>query len=198
MTERTSCIRCGECCRSGGPALHREDLELLKTGVISSSDLITFRAGEIVHDQPSGGLAALESEIVKVRGEGRTRVCVFYDPAEASCEIYENRPLECRALKCWDTAEIEAVYAVERIARADILGPGAMQIVEEHERQCPAGRAVELARAGGGMDLDEMLRYDKAMRETLLERGASAEELEFLLGRSLNVVVEQALSAKRV
>jgi Fe-S-cluster containining protein len=194
MTARDHCARCGECCRAGGPALHLEDLELLRSGVVSSSALITFRAGELALDQPSGGLLPLESEIVKIRGAGGAWTCIYFDAEDSGCGIYGNRPAECRALKCWDTSELEAMYASGRITRADILGPGAMGIVEEHERRCPAGRATELACAGGGMELDEMLRYDEAMRETLLARGAGEKELEFLLGRPLGKVVKQALS----
>lgn len=145
-------------------------------------------------DQPAGGLAPLESEIVKIRGSGVAWTCIYFDPDDSGCGIYHNRPAECRALKCWDTAELESMYASGRISRADILGPGAMGIVEEHEKRCPAGRAVELARAGGGMELDEMLRYDEVMRETLLARGAEERELEFLLGRALGKVLKQALS----
>lgn len=194
--KRDCCVRCGECCRSGGPALHLEDLDLMRKGVVSAGDLITYRAGEFVRDQPADALVPLESEIVKLRGSGQGRTCVHYDAEKPGCAIYENRPAECRALKCWDTSELEAMYCVDRVARADILGPGAMEIVNEHERRCPAGRAIELARSGGGMELDEMLRYDESMRETLTGRGASPEELNFLLGRPLRTVIRATLHGR--
>lgn len=191
------CKRCGECCRSGGPALHLEDLDLIRSGVIPASALITFRAGEYVHDQPAGGLITLESEIVKIRGREGGWTCLFYGPEASTCAIYENRPAECRALKCWDTSGLEAMYAADRVTRADILGPGAMEIVAEHERRCPVGRAVSLAHAGRNLELEAMYRYDFSLRVTLAERGASPEEIGFLLGRELKTVVDLVLNAGR-
>lgn len=194
--DRNHCVRCGDCCRSGGPALHKVDLALLRSGVLAASDLVTFRAGEPVRDQPSGVLVPLEAEIVKIRGKDNGWTCSFFRD-ESGCAIYENRPAECRALKCWDTAELAAMYEHERVTRADILGPGAMDIVTEHETRCPVPKAVELARFGGGMKLDAMYGYDEAMRETLAHRGATGGELEFLLGRPLRLVVERVLAAGR-
>jgi len=194
---REHCIRCGECCRSGGPALHEEDLALIREGVISASDLITLRAGEPVFDQPSGGLAVLKAEMVKLRGRGGDWACLYFEPDGAGCAIYEHRPAECRALKCWDTSDLAAMYERGRITRARILGPGAMDIVAGHEARCPVSRAVNLAVSGAGMELSAMYDYDTALRETLTERGASPHELDFLLGRPLRRVVERILAARR-
>ena len=74
MTPRknTSCRRCGQCCDKGGPALHLEDLHLVRSGTLDLDSLVTLRAGEPVLDQPKGRVASLERELVKVarRGNG--------------------------------------------------------------------------------------------------------------------------------
>lgn len=189
MSFREHCIRCGDCCRAGGPALHREDLPLIESGRISRSDLVTFRAGEPVRDQVRGELLRLDHELVKVRSAGPGWTCVFLDEAVTACAIYEIRPAECRALKCWDTSKLEAMYAVDRLNRFDILSGGAAEIAREHEARCPAARALDPAGSGGSKELEEMLRYDEALRATLMKKGASPEELEFLLGRPLAVIL---------
>lgn len=188
MSPREYCIRCGDCCRAGGPALHREDLPLIESGRISRSDLVTYRAGEPVRDQVRGELAQLDHEIVKVRSAGPGWTCVFFDETLTSCAIYEIRPAECRALKCWDTSDLEAMYEAERLSRFDVVSGGAAEIAREHEARCPAARALEPA-VSGGKELEEMLRYDEALRETLIQRGASMEELDFLLGRPLAAIL---------
>ena len=44
---KTSCNRCGSCCKQGGPALHMQDLDLVLSGKLHFEDLITVRRGEL-------------------------------------------------------------------------------------------------------------------------------------------------------
>ena len=54
----SSCKRCGQCCRLGGPVLHKDDLSLLdrldapakETVPFGMADLVTLRTGELVRD----------------------------------------------------------------------------------------------------------------------------------------------------
>ena len=70
----SSCKRCGQCCRLGGPVLHRDDVSLLdlldapaKEGVaFGLADLVTLREGELVRDDVIGTLSPLEGECVKI------------------------------------------------------------------------------------------------------------------------------------
>ena len=105
----SSCKRCGQCCRLGGPVLHRDDLSLLDrldapakgTVPFGMADLVTLRTGELVRDDVIGTLTPLESECVKLApARGRTdwecRFLVRMPGAvpgrDAGCGIYDRRP----------------------------------------------------------------------------------------------------------
>lgn len=67
---RTSCIRCGTCCKKGGPTLHHEDKAVLLAGQVGNRHLVTIRKGELVFDPRHEDLRPAEREMVKVRGKG--------------------------------------------------------------------------------------------------------------------------------
>ena len=111
----SSCKRCGQCCRLGGPVLHKDDLSLLdrldapakETVPFGMADLVTLRTGELVRDDVLGTLTPLEGECVKLApSRGRTdwecRFLVRMPDAlpgrDAGCAIYGRRPSQCRAL----------------------------------------------------------------------------------------------------
>ena len=52
MATRPFCVRCGECCRRGSPALFGQDLPTLASGAIARKDLVTVRRGERAFSQP--------------------------------------------------------------------------------------------------------------------------------------------------
>ena len=188
------CRRCGTCCRKGGPTLHLEDLRLLDEGILPPSHLFTIRAGEPVHDNIRGGIHPVEEDLVKIRGAGDTWACIYYDEARKGCRIYENRPLECRVLKCWDTAEIEAVYVRDRFSRRLLLN-GAKQLwelIEDHQTRCDYAEIStllnDLRRRDPQADrlLREKVLYDIHLRVLVVERGLAAMEMTpFLFGRPL-------------
>lgn len=191
------CKRCGECCRKGGPALHKADLDVLATGVIRRRHLFTLRKGEQAWDHARGVLSLVEQELIKIKGMGGEWTCCLWNPEIFDCSIYKDRPAECRALNCWDTAELEAMYAEDRLGRRDLVNTkgGLWSIIEEHEERCavPAFQGlVESWRSGGGTGAEalvEALRFDEAVRDLLCARaGADPAELDFLLGRPLVVV----------
>ena len=119
--ERTHCIRCGECCLDSSPTLQTEDLLLLSRGPIKRSDLYTIRVGELVRDNIKGKLRITDKEIIKVRERGNGGGCIFYDHAEKRCTIYEQRPIQCVALRCWDESEFLRVYARPKADRREIF-----------------------------------------------------------------------------
>ena len=142
----TSCIRCGTCCKKGGPSLHREDKEILLGGHIKRENLITIRKGELALFPFSGRPEPIEKELIKIAGKGKGWVCCFFDEKESFCAIYRHRPLECRLLKCWDTAKLLSVVGKDTMTRADILNEDdpIMGFIEAHEQECSISMAEDL------------------------------------------------------
>lgn len=199
-----ACERCGECCRRGGPALHAEDLDLVRSRVLAYSHLFTLRQGEPAHDQVRNRVLPLEAEIVKLKAAGDPSwTCVFYLEAERGCAIYASRPLECRLLSCQDTAALEAAYARGRLTRAHIIPANSAlaELAAEHEARCPAPRLASLLAAARDGDpaaaraAREMQAYDRAFRTALIAKGLPADILPFLLGRPLDTVARQIEAA---
>lgn len=191
-----TCRRCGRCCEQGGPALHREDLALVESGVLPLESLFTIRRGETVRDNVRGTLETAVEEIVKVRGSGGRWRCTFYDAPRRRCGVYANRPLECRLLQCADPEPLAAVYRRGRLRRRDVLDglPELLELAEDHDRRCGyermADRVARAAEGGQGSPeaaaIREAVAYDRHLRAVLTERGGmKPERLDFLLGRPL-------------
>lgn len=195
MTTDIECKRCGTCCREGGPALHREDQALVKSGQIPLKDLYTIRRGELARDNVKGTLQPVASELIKIKGQGRSWTCRYYHEKSKGCTSYNDRPLECRVLNCRDTAAIEAIYNQQRLTRKDLLEeiPHLWGLVEEHEKKCGYRVLAELAdRLKAGPDqaaadsLSEMVGYDGHLRALITEKGKPEPALlDFLFGRPL-------------
>jgi len=198
-TQPASCLRCGTCCRKGGPALHQEDREQVEQGVIHTRDLYTIRKGEQATDPVHGGLIRVDGDIIKVKGRGGTWACRFFDDRTGACRIYADRPLECRLLECWDTARLERSYRNGRLSRRDLLAgvKGLWELIEDHERRCDVDgirrlleRRSARGRAGVERELAKMVRYDAELRRLMVAQGGlEAEMLEFLLGRPVEHVL---------
>lgn len=186
------CTRCGECCKSGGPALHEEDAVLLQSGVLCAQDLFTLRAGELATDPKQGALLPLQEEAVKIAPlpeEGWT--CRKFDARARRCRIYENRPIECRMLDCRDASGLLAMYGHGRLSRADIVGEASalLELARILDEACPPAKVREAAlglRSGDDSAADElarMLRMDLEIRRMAVERGVDPLFLPLLLGR---------------
>jgi Fe-S-cluster containining protein len=193
----TQCIRCGTCCLKGGPILHHEDKKLLQAGHIGYQHLVTIRKGELALNPLSEKLEQIQKELVKVVGKGNNWSCYFYDEKEASCTIYENRFLECRLLKCWDTSEIMSIIGKNTITRTDIINPDdpILWVIETHERDCPLHEVENLIfTLSQGTDksktlakLTELVSKDLAIRSfAISELGLQAEFEPFIFGRPLS------------
>ncbi len=192
----TDCIRCGTCCTKGGPTLHAGDRHIILEGHIRTEHLITIRKGELAHTPASDGLQPVQQELVKIAGKGREWECFFFDKAEASCMIYEHRPLECRILKCWDTSELLSVICRDLLARADIINPGdpLLKLIEIHEKKCSVLDMENILSSLSGKDdesaslekLEELVQEDMSIRTEVFSKFALplAAEL-FILGRPL-------------
>ena len=197
MKNITHCARCGTCCLKGGPVLHHEDKELLLDGLVRYEHLVTIRRGEPVYNPLSGGLEQASREIVKVVGKGEGWSCRFYNEKDVSCAVYEHRFLECRLLKCWDTADIIRVIGRGTILRGDVINRGdpIMSVIEAHEKECSAYEVETLiTAASAGSDngeilsrLSEIVGKDISMRSYAVSELGLKEEYEpFIFGRPLS------------
>lgn len=193
----TACRRCGTCCDKGGPTFHVEDRMLIDAGLIPATNLVTLRKGERVNDAIRGCLISLETEMIKIKGRNRTWRCIYLDSTGPACLIYENRPLECRILKCWDTRDIEAVYARNRLIRKDLLSgiPALLDLIADHDQRCSHVVLRELLDSpSGGVDaikaVQEMIAYDQSIRLLVVEKaGVTSDMLDFIFGRPLSETI---------
>jgi Fe-S-cluster containining protein len=193
-TIQTSCHQCGICCTNGGAALHCGDISLLQQGLIPRRDLITIRKGEFAHNPVSGKVQATKNEIVKLRGTGREWTCCYYDPATKGCTIYDNRPLACSTLKCWDPQESLKLVETDLLSRLDILaGDDALRkLVKEYESKYPLPDFTSLALKLTNQTqetialLEESVNGDLEFRNQIVALSDSVlQEEMFLFGRPL-------------
>lgn len=162
--------------------------------------LITLRRGEMVRDQPTSSIVALDEEILKIRGKENSSICLFFQANPAGCSIYERRPAECRALSCSDPAPLKAMYKQDRLTRSDLLPEGhpLLELVDEHDHRCdPAelGRLCQQVLESQDQDvinvIGGMLTYDRELRTMVMKKAKlPAETMNFLFGRPLNKVLE--------
>jgi Fe-S-cluster containining protein len=194
---RPYCLRCGDCCRAQSPALHAPDLPLIREGVIGRHQLFTLRRGERAYSAQKGTVVVLPQERVKVR-QLPSGSCPFYEADSRACAIYDRRPLECRALKCWEPEAFGRDTRSPHLRRQDILEGGPLaELVRRHEREIDlalVGRAAE-----GGDPQDQaaalkLLPLDEELRRQAVEGcGADPGELEFLFGGALRDLLADLL-----
>jgi Fe-S-cluster containining protein len=191
----SECRRCGTCCKKGGPSFHRADKALIEKGVIHSKYLYTIRKGEMAYDNVKQCLEPVSSDIIKLKGKGESWTCILFDEKQNACTIYENRPIECRALKCWDTEALEALYTRKRLNRKDLIADieGLWSIIKDHQARCNYETIQKLMHAmnsgKGGVarqKLAEIIQFDIEIRKLVVSRGGlDVEMLDFLFGRPL-------------
>ena len=189
------CRQCGTCCRKGGPAIHQEDKQLLEKGHIALKYLFTIRKDEPVYDNVQGCIICAPSDIIRIKSRESSSSCIFFNPEFNACTIYDNRPLECRILECWNTHEIETIYDTGRLSRCEILSNTShiKDLVEYHENRC-AYRIIKELVHQLNQDNDvkilesirEMLAFDKHYRLLCVEKSICTEDMiDFLFGLSL-------------
>ncbi len=166
---QTSCNRCGECCRRGGPALHSKDLILVKSGQIPTSHLFTIRKGELVLNPKVGKVQPAKTEIIKIQGKGRNWVCHYYNEQENSCRIYQSRPVACELLKCWDTDNILAIMEKDTLSRFDIVEKDSplYDVMKEHDQLCPCPDFEYLAEKQKKISVNLKEELEKRVRDDL-------------------------------
>jgi len=195
----TECIRCGTCCKKGGPCFHLADKHLIDKGIILSKYLFTIRKGELAYDNVRDELIPLTSELIKIKGKNGSGACIFFNESENKCDIYPNRPVECKALQCWDTREIEKIYLKNRLTRKDLLFDieGLWKLVKDHQSRCAYEKIKKMFQQQDNnknvmqKEILEMIRYDTQIRHLVVKKGGmDSEILDFLFGRPLTITIK--------
>jgi Fe-S-cluster containining protein len=202
------CMRCGTCCRKGGPVLHYEDMEILRCHHAEYAHLVTVRKGELTYNPVSNTIEQACQEMVKVAGKGDTWSCYFYREEDSSCMIYEYRFLECRLLQCWNPADILAIIGRHTIRRSDVMNQNdpVLQIIEMHEKECPLlelkGLIDEVSSGKQNKKalrmLSRLVQKDMAIRSSAFdELGLNPEYELFIFGRPVkNILRDAGLTVK--
>ena len=190
---RDHCIRCGECCLRASPSLQVSDISHITEGPIRRSDLYTLRAGELVRDNIWGEFKITDQEIIKVRETENNGGCVFYDDEGKRCIIYEQRPVQCAAMKCWDESEFLRVYAEPKANRRDLIQDNnLLRLMAAHEEKCGYARLdlyvreIETSGETALKKILDLLKFDHDIRLLVPERlGIDVDDLDLIFGRPL-------------
>jgi len=195
--KRDHCIRCGECCLSSSPTLQMADVSLVYDGLIEKSNIYAIRVGELVRDNVKGEMKVTDKEILKIREKENGRGCIYYDDEEKGCTMYEHRPIQCRALACWDESEFMRVYARPKLSRRDVINDrNLLRLMAEHDKKCSY---MELEKCVGQIEKEgekavksilELLKFDYKIRLLIAERlNIVSAEMDFILGRPLTETI---------
>lgn len=196
----SECRRCGTCCIQGGPSLHLEDKDLLSNGTINLEQLVTIRKGEMAHFPLREEPEPIERELIKIAGKGKEWECVFLEQDEKLCTIYENRPVECRLLECWNTSELENVAGKNTLTRADIIAPEQpiSEFIRIHELKCPVPAPDKIRMALSSeeegakviAELTELVHMDLAIRAEAVGKFKIPLPIELLyFGRPIHIIL---------
>lgn len=192
--QKTSCNRCGSCCKQGGPSLHTQDRDLLLHGFLSFADLITVRKGELALQPLSDAPRPVAEEFLKLQGQGADWCCRFYDHEAAGCTIYEHRPMACGLLDCTHPDELLAIVGRDLLNRFDLLGPDdpLLPLMKLHQEHCPcpdfAAIPDRLAADKGAVmeQLTRLITLDLGVRaKAVSEFALSVDQELFYFGRPL-------------
>jgi Fe-S-cluster containining protein len=177
-----------------------EDKELLKKGHIKLEQLITIRKGEMANLPMQDEPEPIAQELIKIVGKGKEWACIYLQRDEMECTIYENRPLECTLMECWDTSSLENVVGQNTLTRADIIPSDnpINEFIKYHELKCPVP-APERIRTALSSDeestqalaeLTELVQRDLFVRTQAIERLNLSLPLEiFYFGRPIHVML---------
>ena len=199
MEMRTHCIRCGECCLKSSPTLQADDLHLIEEGRLEAKDLISLRKGEMVTDIVHDTVCPAPEEMIKVREKkGDGGGCLFYDEGARACAVYDVRPLQCRALKCWDTRKILEILSRPKLKRSHVVQKAVLTgLIHEHEKRCAyiAVRDCVLRISSEGHkaveDLLALIKFDFHLRPFVSGKlGIPVDEMDFYFGRPLAETIE--------
>jgi len=199
FTKRTSCVRCGTCCRTNPPTLLKSDSRLLADGMIRPEQMVVVRDGERVYSTSDKEIYIAPFEMIMLRGRDASPVCGFLS-GENVCEIYETRPAQCRAYTCFGPQATVTGLEASRMTRGDIFGeiPLVMEAISRHEAKCSyrllADRLDALANGDeqAAEAVLDMLQYDTQARPFLAEKlELSPDVIGLIFGRPLTETIRE-------
>lgn len=187
MRYKTECNRCGICCKSGGPALHKEDVALIEKGILSRRQLITIRQGELVRKPDDLLPRPAQCELIKITGTGQDWQCLFYGDNDKGCLIYQDRPLSCQLLKCWDTTAVEDIIEKDTLNRFDIVDRSEpiFSLIEEHEAICPTPDLEKIRRTLEEKKKIDVEPYEYLVNSDIQLRSRTVQDLNVSLAEEL-------------
>jgi len=173
------------------------DVSLIYDGFIERGNLYTIRLGELVRDNIRGELRVTDKEIIKIKEKKDGKGCIYYDENAKTCTIYEYRPIQCKALACWDESEFMRVYARPKVDRRDIIRDKiVLGLMNEHDKRCSYSeldKCVRQIKKEGEEAVGkilEILRFDHHIRAfTSKKLGIDLSEMGFLFGRPLTQTI---------
>ncbi|SLM29704.1 conserved hypothetical protein [Desulfamplus magnetovallimortis] len=183
MSLQNECKRCGTCCENGGPALHGSDMTLIENCLISIESLIAIRKGELAHDPVTDSLKPVKKEFLKIAGKKGTWECLFYEKVLNGCTIYENRPLACSVLKCWDTEETLKLAGRDLLSRLDIIKADdpMRKHIKKHEMLFPVPDLMGLSSPSSKM----VKKLEKICNREIDHRMKIVNKLELTVAKEL-------------
>ncbi|MEE4242656.1 MAG: YkgJ family cysteine cluster protein [Desulfopila sp.] len=186
-TEQNTCKRCGTCCSKGGPALHTADLRLVREGLLPLSRLITIRKGELVFKPHEDAPQLALCELVKISGTGKEWQCFYFDDETKGCMMYQDRPLSCRELQCWDTGAVEDLVEKDTLDRFDIVSENEpiYSLIREHESRCPCPDMEALLKALLEKNLPPLEPLEELTNEDIRLRRKAVQEIDITLAEEL-------------
>lgn len=196
----TECIRCGTCCRKGGPVLHYEDKKILATHHEIYPHLVTIRRGELTYNPVREVVEQAHHEMIKISGRDDSWTCFFYRQDDASCMIYDHRFLECRLLKCWQPEDVMGIVGRNLLCRSDIINhhDPVLEVIQMHEKECSLPELKRLAdevstgteNADALKRVSERLQQDFAIRSYAFSNLGLNRDFEFFIfGRPLRDIL---------
>ncbi len=188
-SNKITCKRCGTCCKKGGPTLHTKDASLVRHQRLSVASLVTFRRGELAYHPTELRLIELHTDMIKIKGKNHSFECLFYEEAEGMCSIYEDRPLECRTLECWNPGPLMDMFLKDLLVRKDIFSKSLYEVIDEYDTKFQPSRLLELLKQGDKLGVARLEELDQEYRESLITSGIALEgEMDALLGRPLTLL----------
>lgn len=175
-----------------------DDLPLIKKDHIKKKDLYTIRKGEWVRDNINEDLTVTDRELIKIRErEGDRKGCIFYDDPGKACTIYEYRPIQCSALKCWDTRDFIRLYRGPKLTRKEVVEDKLLLgMIVEHERRCSYSaleKHVRKIESEGEKTVEkilDLLRFDFHLRSFITEKlELNPDEIDLYFGRPLTETI---------
>lgn len=204
-----ACERCGKCCQNGGPTLHLVDLDMVQKGRLDWADLVTLRKGEPVYDNVRERLSLNQTEMIKIKGRGDTWACRFYEARHRGCNIYTNRPLQCRLLFCQDNQAFLQKCLDHFLDRDTLLKNHShwLHLIRGYDQVCSFASHVwpllkahlnQVATQREKEQLAYIINYDRQYRCLAVEKaGLPAKWQALFFGLPLSRVVPKILTDRR-